>query len=379
MTIRRSRFLLLGTSLAASAAVLMSGAIASAAPAPSTTGGGWSFQVSSGPAGVQSGGELAIDANRRELFVADNDFILTTKGKDIGIAPRSISPKVSVFGLDSRRPVRAIDFYGQPWGVMLFGPVPALPTPQVPDGLGIDSVHGKVIATNSHANGITVVSMNARTTSAANLISVPGEHPMGVGVDSPAGHAFVALNSKNAVSVIDTRTGREITEIGGIYKPAFLDVDAARHRLYVGNADYEARKTNYVAVVDTRTFQVIKQIPTPSNSRPKVDPATGRVYVASYDTGKISVIDPASLSVVNTIATGTTPNKIAIDGKRGLIYTANLQKRTVTVIDAGTQKIIATIPTGVAVNTIAVDPRTGLLYGSQHQAGNLTIIAATRR
>ena len=37
------------------------------------TGAGWSFRVSSVPAGVSSGGELAFDATRRALFITDND------------------------------------------------------------------------------------------------------------------------------------------------------------------------------------------------------------------------------------------------------------------------------------------------------------------
>ncbi|MGV9712564.1 YncE family protein [Gordonia sp. NPDC003424] len=374
MNLRRNRLAGIGSTLLAAAALtLVATPTASSAPNPT-------FRVSSIPAGVTSGGELAIDTGRNKLFITDNDFVLaTTGGTNVQINPKKVDPKVTIFGLRAQRPVGAISYIGQPWGVMPFGPVPVVPTPQVPDGIGLDTTHGRVVSTASHANGITIVDMNATTTSAANLISLPLAHPMGVAVNGAASRAYVALNSKNAVTIIDTGTRRQVGEIPGIYAPSFMALDNSRHRLYVGNADYMAKKTNYVAVVDTRTNAVIKKIPTPSNSRPAVDPATGRVFAASFDTGKISVIDPNSLTVVNTIATGTSPNKVAIDGQRRLVYTSNLQKRTITVIDADTQRVLTTVPVGVPVHTIVVDPKTGTVYGTQHQLGKLTVLTVTGR
>ncbi|MFZ2240147.1 MAG: YncE family protein, partial [Gordonia amarae] len=328
---------------------------------------------------VGSGGELAYDNSRRSLFITDDDFVMSTKGgSDVSFDPHVVKPKVTVFSTTMRRPVRSIDFTPQPWGMMPVGNAPIIPTPQVPDGISLDTRRGKLVVSNSHANGVTVVDMSARTTSAKNLVSVPNMHPMGSVVDRAAGRAYVALNNASRVAVISTVTGRKISEIGGIAWPSFVDLDAERHRLYVGNADYLNKKTNYLAVVDTRTDKVIKRITTPSNSRPKVDPVTGRIFAASFDTGKISVIDPDSLTITKTVATGTSPNKLAIDARRRLVYTANLQARTITVLDADSAKVIATVPTGAPVHTIAVDPATGAVYGTQHQSGRLTIVSVAR-
>ena len=353
--------------------------LAAATPGSPVAAAGWSFRVSSVPAGVGSGGELAFDDSRRSLFITDDDFVMSTKGgSDVSFDPHVVKPKVTVFSPDSRRPVRSIDFTPQPWGMMPVGNAPIIPTPQVPDGISLDAKRGKLVVSNSHANGITVVDMSARTTSAKNLVAVPNMHPMGSVVDNAAGRAYVALNNASRVAVISTVTGRKISEIGGIAWPSFVDLDAKRHRLYVGNADYLTKKTNYLAVVDTRTDKVIKRISTPSNIRPKVDPVTGRIFAASFDTGKLLVIDPDSLTVSKTVTTGTSPNKLAIDAQRRLVYTANLQKRTITVLDADSATIIATVPTGAPVHTIAVDPKTGAVYGTQHQSGRLTIVSVAR-
>lgn len=356
-----------GVLLSAAACAVVLAPPASAAPADA-------YSVSSIPAGVTSGSEIAIDPSRRQLFVSDNDFFLTAEGATYGVNPHELDPKVSIVGIEAKRPVGAISYRGQPWGAMLIGPVPAVPSPQVPEGIDVDTLHHRVVTTNTHPNGITVADMNARTTGAANLISIPGSHPMGVRIDDDAQLAYVALTTKDAVAIINTATRRQVGEIPGIFHPSLLDIDTARHRLYVGNADYDHKKTNYVTVIDTRTRAIIKKIATPSNSRPTVDPTTGRVFAASYDTGEISVIDPDSLTVVRTIATGTTPNKLVIDATRRVAYTANLTKRSITVIDPDTYRVITTVPVGAVVHTLAIDPTTGTVYGSQFHGSQLTVL-----
>ena len=107
--------------------------VASAAPGSPVTGAGWSFRVSSVPAGVNSGGELAFDATRRALFITDNDFVMSTKGgTDVSFDPHVVRPKVTVFSIDKRRPVRSIDFTPQPWGMMPVSNAPIIPTRRYP-------------------------------------------------------------------------------------------------------------------------------------------------------------------------------------------------------------------------------------------------------
>ncbi|QKT06678.1 YncE family protein [Gordonia sp. X0973] len=331
------------------------------------------FAVSSVPAGVASGGELALDQGRNRLFIADNNDSLRTRGSDFIPSPDPVRPKVEVFDTTTNRPVRSIDLANQPGGMMMIGGAELIPVKQVPDGLAIDSRRGRVLVTNAHASGITVFGMDDKRVGPGNLTSLPKSHPMGAVADPATGRFYVGLNGADKVAVFSS-AGRHIGDIGNLYKASFLDVDAGRNRLYVGNADYEAKKNNFVAVVDLRTGRVIKKIPTPSNSRPKVDPTTGRVWAASFDTGKISIIDPASLRVVRTIDTKTSPSKIAFDAGRRLAYTANLQKKTITVLNADSGAIVATLPTGAAVHTVVVDQKTGIVYGSQHISGKLTVV-----
>ncbi|MEZ5212034.1 YncE family protein [Gordonia sp. (in: high G+C Gram-positive bacteria)] len=379
---RPSRPVKLTTLAVAGAGLLavLAPAVGAGPQADAAPGSGWNFRVSSAPAGVKSGAELAINDKTRKLFITDSFFTMQTKGgSNVSFDFRALQPGVTKFSITKRKPVGKIDYAPMPWGLMPFGPVPVVPTPQVPDGIGVDNAHSRIVSTASHANGVTIVSQNATTTNASNLLSFPQAHPMGVAVDERSQLAYVAMNAKNYVSVIDTVKRREVAKISNIYMPSFLDIDTSRNRLYVGNADYNAKKTNYLTVVDTRTNAVIKKIPTPSNTRPQVDPATGKVFAASFDTGKIVVIDPNSLTVVKTIVTGTTPDKLAIDGQRRLVYTANLQRKTITVLNADTGAIITTLRTGAAEHSLVVDEKTGTVFSTNHQGGKLTIVSVTKK
>ncbi|GAB09097.1 hypothetical protein GOARA_028_00080 [Gordonia araii NBRC 100433] len=350
-------------------------AASSALLVPATAHAVPDYQVSSVPAGVVSGGELALDQGRKQLFIADNNAPMRTTGRDFIPSNDPVKPRVTVFDTTTKRPVRSVDLSNQPGGMMMIGPVELIPTPQVPDGLAIDSKRGRVLVTNAHASGITVFNMNAKRVTPANLTPLPYSHPMGAVANTATDRFYVGFNGTGKVGIFKSSTGRLVGEIPNLYKASFLDIDTSRKRLYVGNADYEAKTNNFVAVVDLRTHRVIKKIKTPSNSRPKVDPNTGRIWASSFDTGKISIIDPASLRVVKTIDTKSSPSKLAIDAQRRLVYTANLQKKTITVLNADSGAILKTIPTGgKAVHTIVVDPATGIVYGTQHISGQLTVL-----
>lgn len=361
----------LGWTRAASAAAAL--VVSAAIVVPGTASGAPSYTVTAVPAGVSSGGELALDAGRKQLFIADNNDQLRTTGKDFIPSPDPVRPKVEVFSTVTKTPVRSIDLSNQPGGRMMFGTTEVLPVQQVPDGLAIDPKRSRVLVTNAHASGITVFSMDAKAVSPRNLIALPTSHPMGAVADPATGKFYVGLNGTNKVAIVSSG-GRLVGEIPNLYKASFPDIDASRNRLYVGNADYDAKKNNFVAVVDLRTNRVIKKIATPSNSRAKVDPTTGRIWANSFDTGKISIIDPVSLQIVKTIDTKTSPAKLAIDAKRRLVYSANLQRKTITVYNADSGAILTTVPTGVAIHTIAVDQATGIVYGTQHIGKNLTIL-----
>jgi YVTN family beta-propeller protein len=92
------------------------------------------------------------------------------------------------------------------------------------------------------------------------------------------------------------------------------------------------------------------------------DPVTGDIYVANSGDDTVSVIDPDSQTVIDTIGVGDGPGSVAADPSAGIIYVSNFIDDTVTVIDTPTNTVVDTIAVGDGPDGIAVDPETGDLY-----------------
>ncbi|MES1261939.1 MAG: beta-propeller fold lactonase family protein [Acidobacteriota bacterium] len=86
-------------------------------------------------------------------------------------------------------------------------------------------------------------------------------------------------------------------------------------------------------------------------------PLTGgavRIYVANSDDSKITVIDPASNTVVGEIAVSANPHGIvpSPDGKR--FFVSSESKDVLDVVDRGTGQVIQSIPIGLRPNNVAI-------------------------
>jgi len=69
-----------------------------------------------------------------------------------------------------------------------------------------------------------------------------------------------------------------------------------------------------------------------------VSPQTGDVYVANVSSSDVSVIDPATDTVIATIDVGLLPKYVAVSPtgpQAGDTYVTNLVSNTVSVISAG--------------------------------------------
>lgn len=358
---------------AAVAAPLTVAAPASAAPAPD-------FQTTTINGGITSGGQLAVDSQRRAVFVADGDSWSKKINGRVWPVPRPLNPKIAVLNADTRRVTRTIDYLPLPAGSMNAYGV-RIPSPQVPAGLALDTRRGLIVTTNAQSNGAAIVPMSARAARPSDIVRSDGPlaHPMGTTVDPVTGLVYIAVFSRNLVAVIDPTTRRQVDQIPGLYKASVVTVDAQRRRLYVGNADTKnSRGEHYVAVVDLPTKRVVKKIPTPQNTRPSVDPATGLVYLTSFKTGEIGVLDPTSLTVGKRIQTNSTPVTLAIDSRRGLGYTSNLFSKSISVVDLTTATVLTTIKTAGEPHTPAVDARTGTVFLTQFQSPDLIVLTARR-
>lgn len=158
-----------------------------------------------------------------------------------------------------------------------------------------------------------------------------------------------------------------------------VDVDEANNHVYVGTisqspADDQTKLFRIDANgLDTsnaqdKTLNAAKvtelDAVVPSNARPHYSPEDKRIYVASYNQGKVTVVEgdtskPTYGSVLATIDSPSV-NSVVADPERGIFYTANLGEQKVIAYSTKTFEKLLDIPTGAKTrpNDVHIDPVT---------------------
>lgn len=100
-----------------------------------------------------------------------------------------------------------------------------------------------------------------------------------------------------------------------------------------------------------------------------IDAKGKRLYTANYVSGNVTVIDAASMSVVDTIDVPGKPVGIAVAGNT--LYVADRAGKKVYAISLKTHETTATFATGRGPSDLAVDPTVGRLFISHDEDGTI--------
>ena len=86
-----------------------------------------------------------------------------------------------------------------------------------------------------------------------------------------------------------------------------------------------------------------------------------KAYVANDNDNTVAVVDPATNTVIKTIAVGTFPAQIAVTPNGATAYVANKFTESITVIDTATDTVRTTL-LGIPAATMAITPNGAFLY-----------------
>lgn len=84
--------------------------------------------------------------------------------------------------------------------------------------------------------------------------------------------------------------------------------------------------------------------------------ATRYLYVANLRGNNVSVIDPATNTVVATVPVGANPEGVAVSPDGSQAWTANNSSSTVSVIDTATNTVVSTIAVGRLPGPVSFAP-----------------------
>lgn len=108
-----------------------------------------------------------------------------------------------------------------------------------------------------------------------------------------------------------------------------------------------------------------------------VEASGKRLYTANYVSGDVTVIDTASMSVLDTIDVPGKPVSLAVSG--GTLYVADRAGKKIHAIDLKTRKTTATFATGRGTSDLAVDAGAGRLFVSDSEDGNIRVYSLSSR
>jgi YVTN family beta-propeller protein len=189
------------------------------------------------------------------------------------------------------------------------------------DAAAFDAHSGLVLVMNHIGGDVSLIDPKAHKVVAT--IPVGGELEAAA-VDG-AGHAFVNVEDKNEIAVIDI-AARKVTAryaLTGCAGPTGIAYDAADH-----------------------------------------------VLIAACD-GATDFVDARTGKVLQTLDTGKGADGVAFDSRQRLAFVPSGRAGTLAVIrvSAGKSAILETVPTQVGARTIGLDERTGRLYLPTSQFG----------
>ena len=216
----------------------------------------------------------------------------------------------------------------------------------------------------------------------------------------------------NRIMVVDTQTGKLVTEIGGLQHAHGIALDDKGQVGYISdggagsvlafnrstfkiiatipagkNPDailFEPTKRRVFAfnggskdatVIDASSNKVIATIPLPGKPEFSVTDGNGNVFVNIEDTNQLLEIDAATMKVTATwsLAPCKAPSGLAIDIEHHRLFSV-CDNAKMTVVDSQSGKLVATAPIGEGADAVAYDSKRGLVLSSNGESGNLTIL-----
>lgn len=228
-----------------------------------------------------------------------------------------------------------------------------------PVGAAADPVSHQVYVTSA-GGGVAIIS--DRTNSIGSW-TLNGTGTNSVFCDPPKNEVVVA-NSNN-VSILSDRTNRTIANVSfptaptsGVYNPSLSMLEVLSGLNASGSGWAQVTGDTLYSISDA-TNRIVGSRPISSMTSSVVyDPYQSETFVASYDTGTVSVVSDASRHVVRTVRVCDNPDGMALDWILAEVYVAcaGLGHNQIDTISALNDSVVATITLSWTPVGLVFDP-----------------------
>lgn len=191
----------------------------------------------------------------------------------------------------------------------------------------------------------------------------------GIALDQNGKSGYISDGGAGVVRVFDRATLKETASIPAGKNPDAILFDPATARVFAFNG-----RSQSATAIDTGSNKVLKTIPLPGKPEFAQDDS-GTVYVNIEDKNEIVRIDGYHLNVTATwpIAPCDSPSGLTIDRVHHRLFSV-CDNKLMTVLDAQTGKVVATVPIGSGPDATRYDPKTHLVFSPNGRDGTLTVV-----
>lgn len=211
---------------------------------------------------------------------------------------------------------------------------------------------------SKHASGeVAVIDRKTRTVQKTGKLPVNGGVACDIDVTvAPDGieRAFVPTNAGNSVLSIDTATLQVWKTVRlPDTNPFMLTASQDGQRVWV-----QERATNSVAILDTRSLELIKRVPEGKTPIIGTFSPDGKLHFSGHAADTVVIAhDTLTFKEVWRSQVGTSPEKLGVHPAGTLVYAIVTKEAAVAVLDARTGKVVARIqlgtnPTGIFVRQV---------------------------
>jgi YVTN family beta-propeller protein len=224
--------------------------------------------------------------------------------------------------------------------------------------------NGSVFVGGMSTNNLSMVELDrihlSRAKASHDAAEIPGlAEAHGLAVDPALQLGFVTSSGDNTVAVIDMKTYTVIKKIKVASDPDAVLFDATSMLVYVVNAGGKL-----ATLIDPSTQAVAGTIALGGSGEfPVVDAGNGLLYQNLEDTGEIVVVDIAGRKVLERwpLTGCANPTGLAIDREHRRLFAGCKQGRLV-IVNMDTHAVIASLPIGKWPDSVAYDATLHRIY-----------------
>ncbi len=190
--------------------------------------------------------------------------------------------------------------------------------------------------------------------------------------------ALADVAGDNRLAVIDTKSSKVVRQIPTGLFPCDLDRTADGQFAYVPERDQ-----NTVAMIEMQSLRVVKRFDMGKHTEPhmlRVSPDDKTVWVANGMANSLVVLDARTLEPVAKIAMGKVPVTLAFSPDGQFAYISHFSDNFVSVVDTRTFKEVSRIKVAQGLAVVAFRPDGKFAYVTAMSANAVAVIdTATRK